>query len=117
MDRGLRELQKQRTLVKENHLPLLGIKLQSIHHPDHSLAIILIGLEKTGLVVCPFRPQAVSTGDDITIKQIQFSSLPQQPGCYSHQRCLLICFNASTFCNTTILSCLNSNLSTTHKLC
>jgi hypothetical protein len=58
----------EHSVRKENHLPLLGIKLQSIHHPGHGLTIILIGLEKTGLFVCPFHPQAVSTSDDITIK-------------------------------------------------
>lgn len=40
--------------------------------------------------------------------------LATQPGCYSYQRCLLVCFNASPFYNTTLLSCLNSNLSNTN---
>jgi hypothetical protein len=49
------------SVQKEKRQPLLGIKIQSIHHPDHSLAIILTGLQRTGLFVSPFCPQAVSS--------------------------------------------------------
>lgn len=42
------------------------------------------------------------------------SQLATPPRCYSCQRCLLVCFNASPFCNMAGLSCLNSNLCNTN---
>jgi hypothetical protein len=63
-------------MVKEAHLPLLGIELRSIQQRDYNLVIILSGLEERGLFVGPFSPHIVSTADDITIKQMQFASSP-----------------------------------------
>jgi hypothetical protein len=47
---------------KENHLPLVGNKLQSVQHPDYSLGILLTGIQKWAYL------SVVSAADDITIK-------------------------------------------------